>query len=403
MLRPDLAARLAALDCPRVVASGNFATPHALLAAVDALLPRYRLHLLNAQPGLPDREGVRYETCFVGPGMRRHARLDYIPCRLSLVPALFGGPCPPDVVLLQTSMPRDGQVSLGIEVNILPAAIEAVKRRGGLLLAQMNPNMPFTRGDALFDVALFDQTVEVAAPLRTVEESPLSAEAEAVAAHIAPEVGDGATLQLGIGAIPNALLRRLTSRRGLGIWTEMFSDGVLALERAGALDSARPVTASFALGSSELYDWMGRCDRLEMLRSERVNDPAQIAQQPGMVSVNAALQVDLLDQANASRVGGRIYSGFGGATDFVVGALHARGGRSFTALTSWHAPSDRSCIVPLLTEGVTSFQHSFVATEQGLARCFGASASEQAANLIAVADSRARDTLRAAAATMGLA
>ena len=182
----------------------------------------------------------------------------------------------------------------------------------------------------------------------------------------------------------------------------MFSDGVLGLERAGALDRDRPVVASFAFGSAELFEWMGRCERLQMLRSERVNDPGRIAQQPGMLSVNAALQVDLLDQANASRVGGRIYSGFGGATDFVVGALHARGGRSFTALTSWHRASDRSCIVPLLTEGVTSFQHSFVATERGLARCFGASASEQAANLIAVADPRARDGLLTAAAAMGL-
>lgn len=402
MLRADTLARLAALDNPRVVASGNFATPHRLLAAIDAALPRYRLHLLNAQPGLPDREGVRYETCFVGPGMRRHPRLDYLPCRLSLVPTLFAGPCPPDVVVVQTSMPRDGRASLGIEVNILPAAIEAVKRRGGLLLAQMNPQMPFTFGDGLFDLTDFDETVVCDEPLATAPAPALTAEAEAVAGHIAAQIGDGATLQLGIGAIPNALLRNLASRRGLGIWTEMFSDGLLALDRAGALDSDREVVASFAFGSAELYDWMGRTPRLRMHRSERVNDPGRIAQQPGMVSVNAALQVDLLDQANASRVGGRIYSGFGGATDFVVGALHSRGGLSFTALSSWHAASDRSAIVPLLTEGVTSFQHSFVATERGLARCFGESAAQQANNLIAVADPRAESTLRSAAAQMGL-
>ena len=402
MLRTDTLAHLASLSNPRVVASGNFATPHALLAAVDAALPAYRLHLLNAQPGLPDREGVRYETCFVGPGMRRHPRLDYLPCRLSLVPVLFGSSCPPDVVVVQTSAPRNGRVSLGIEVNILPAALEAVKRRGGLLLAQMNANMPYTVGDGEFDLDLFDEAIRLDSPLACAAAPALTDEAEAVAGHIAAEVSDGATLQLGIGAIPNALLRQLERRQGLGIWTEMFSDGALGLERAGALDWDRPIVASFAFGGQELYDWMGRCERLQMLRSERVNDPGRIAQQPGMVSVNAALQVDLLDQANASRVGGRIYSGFGGATDFVVGALHASNGRSFTALTSWHAASDRSCIVPLLTEGVTSFQHSFVATERGLARCFGASASEQAANLIAVADPRARESLRSAAAAMGL-
>ena len=125
---------------PRVVASGNFATPHVLLNALDEVVPEYRLHMLNAQKGLPDREGVTYETAFVGPGMRNHERLVYIPCRLSLVPVLFRDHYRPDVVLLHASGPRHDTVSLGTEVNILPAAIESARERGGLVIVQSNPH-----------------------------------------------------------------------------------------------------------------------------------------------------------------------------------------------------------------------------------------------------------------------
>ena len=140
-----------------------------------------------------------------------------------------------------------------------------------------------------------------------------------------------------------------------------------------------------------------------MLRTERTNDPGQIARQAKMTSVNAALQVDLLDQANASRVRGKIYSGFGGSTDFIVGALHSRGGASFMALPSWHAKTNSSNIVPVLNEPVTSYQHSYVATEQGIAPCFGHSQADQARNLISrAAHPEARDYLREQATTMGL-
>lgn len=135
-------------DNPRVVASGNFATPKTLLQVVDSVFPTYRLNMLNAQPGIPNREGITYETAFVGPGMRHHERLVYIPARLSLVPKLFRDHYTPDVVLLHTSSQRFDTVSLGTEVNILPAAIEAVRERGGLVIAQANTQMPYTYGDA---------------------------------------------------------------------------------------------------------------------------------------------------------------------------------------------------------------------------------------------------------------
>ena len=143
--REQLAKILSALPHnPRVVASGNFASPSALLSVLDASVPEFKLHMLNAQNGIPDREGITYESSFVGPGMRRHPRLVYIPSRLSLVPVLFRDHYVPDVVLLHTSERRHDTVSLGTEVNILPAAIEAAKERGGLVIAQSNPQMPYT-------------------------------------------------------------------------------------------------------------------------------------------------------------------------------------------------------------------------------------------------------------------
>jgi acyl-CoA hydrolase len=162
----------------------------------------------------------------------------------------------------------------------------------------------------------------------------------------------------------------------------MFSDGVLALDRQGCFDPEIPLTASFLFGSRELYDFVHLNRRVRMLRTERTNDPGQIARQPQMTSVNAALQVDLFAQANASRINGRIYSGFGGSTDFIVGALHSRGGQAFIALPSWHPKANCSTIVPLIDEPVTSFQHSAVVTENGVAQVFGNSESAQARELI---------------------
>jgi acyl-CoA hydrolase len=174
----------------------------------------------------------------------------------------------------------------------------------------------------------------------------------------------------------------LTARRGLRVWTEMFSDSVLALERAGALDREVPVTASFLFGSPELLEWVDGNDRVEMRRTEVTNSPALIARNPGMTSVNTALQVDLFAQANASRINARIHSGFGGQTDFIVGAMHSQGGQAFIALRSWHPKADCSTIVPLVDEPVTSFQMTSVVTEQGAAEIYGNDQQEQARQLI---------------------
>jgi acyl-CoA hydrolase len=387
---------------PRVVTGGNFATPWRALAVLDAAVSEYRLFALNGQPGLPDREGVTLESPFVGPGMRGRGRLRYFPCRLSLVPVLLTGSLPPDVVLIQTTPPVGGTVSLGTEVNILPAAIEAARSRGGLVIAQLNPRVPRTYGDAVLAADAIDYAIEADAPLASPAPRPVAGTCAPIGDRVAALVPDGGTLQLGIGAVPDAVLAALTGRHGLRVWSEMFSDGVLALEKAGALDPDEQITASFAFGSAELYDWMDRNPRIRMLRTETTNDPALIALQPRMVSVNTALQVDLFAQANASRVRGVIYSGFGGQTDFVVGALHSRGGLAIIALPSWHPKADVSTVVPRLAGPVTSFQHSFFVSEQGTAAIWGEDSSSQAEQIISqIAHPRVRDELRQAGRELG--
>ena len=387
---------------PRVVVSGNFATPFGALAVLDKSVAEYRLFALNAQPGLPDRDGVALETPFVGAGMRGRARLRYFPSRLSLVPRLLSHALPPDIVLVHTSTPVDGTVSLGTEVNILPAAIEAVRARGGLVIAQLNPRMPYTYGDAVLPCAEIDHAIEVDEPLSTPTPRAVSEVSRQLGDRVAALVPEAATLQLGIGAVPDAVLAALTGRRGLSVWSEMFSDGVLGLERAGALDPDVPVTASFVFGSEELYRWVDRNPRVRLLRTEKTNDPGLIARQRSLVSINGALQVDLYAQANASRVRGVIYSGFGGQTDFVVGALHSPGGRAIIALPSWHAKANVSTVVPRLDGPVTSFQHSYIVSEQGTATIWGHDATEQAQQILDhVAHPDTRDELREAGRQLG--
>lgn len=388
---------------PRVLASGNFATPTTLLTALDEVIPKYTLHMLNAQAGIPDREGVTYESAFVGPAMRKSPRLNYIPSRLSLLPVLIRDHLIPDVVLIHTSSRRFDTVSLGTEVNILPAAIETVRARGGIVVAQANKNMPYTYGDAQIYENEIDFLIEVDEPLLEHHPRPLTPIAKAIGSKIAELVKDSSTLQMGIGAVPDAVLELLQNRSGLRIWTEMFSDGVLNLHKVGALDDEVPITASFVFGSRELYDWLNLNRKVQMLRTEKTNDPSLIAKQARMTSVNAALQVDLYDQANASRVNGVIHSGFGGSTDFIVGALHSRDGHSFIALPSWHKNTNKSTIVPIIESAVTSFQHSYVVTENGVAKCFGKSQTEQAQNIINfAAHVDARKELSLAAKSMGL-
>ena len=389
---------------PRIVVSGNMAIPFEAVRALDEAVPAYILHALNAPKGLPEREGVTLETCFVGPGMRHQPHLRYVPSRLSLVPLLFGRSLPPDVVLVHCAPPVDGQVSLGLEVNVLPAALQACRARGGLVVAVVNPRMPYTFGDAQVPVEHIDIAIEIETPLASHLPNPPDADSTSIGEIVASMVGDGATMQLGIGAVPDATLNALVGRKDLRVWTEMFSDGILALDAAGALDLAHPLVTSFIFGSQDLYDWVDRNPRVRMLRTEKTNDPGLIAQQRAMTSVNTALEIDLFGQANASRINARIHSGFGGQTDFIVGALHSPGGQSFIALRSWHPKADCSTVVALVDEPVTSFQQSAFVTEHGVARLWGRSERDQCHDIIEnCAHPRVRDELWEEAVALGLA
>ena len=405
VIESEIAQRLRSLPGPdpRVVVSGNFATPWELVRILDESLARCRTFVMNPQSQWPVRDGFVTETPFVGPGVRADPWLDYLPMRLSLVPRLFGSIRPPEAALVHTSTPRNGKVSLGIEVNILPAAIEEVRRRGGLVVAQMNPQMPYTRGDAEIDIDDVDLAIEVDSPLASPAPRPPDAAAETIGELISYLANEGSTLQMGIGQLPDAALGFMQTKRGLGVWSELISDGVMDLERSGALDPERNLVATFLFGSPELYEWANDNPRLMMGRTEWVNDPARIAEQPAMLSINTALEVDLYAQANASYVRGKIYSGFGGQPDFVSGALHSNGGHSVMALRSWHEKSDSSNIVPLLEAPTCSFQHSVIVTEQGLAAIFGRSQHAQTRLMIEqAAHPRARESLWRAAEDLGL-
>jgi acyl-CoA hydrolase len=320
---------------------------------------------------------------------------------------LLRGPLVPDVVVVHVAPARAGAFSLGTEVNILPAAIASARRNGGIVVAIVNAHMPYTGGDALLRTEDVDLAVEVESPLPSPASAPGTGGDEDTAVigeRVSARVPDGATLQVGIGAVPDAVLGGLPHHRGLRVWSEMISDGVLALERAGALDTRAPISTSFLYGSQELYRWADCNPRLTMLATETANDPGRIAASPLMVSVNTALEVDLHAQANAAHVRGRVHSGFGGQSDFVAGALHSPGGQAIIAMRSWHPKAQVSTIVPLLTEPVTSFQHTAVVTEHGTAELVGRTARDQALGLVEhAAHPAARDALRSAAADQGLA
>jgi acyl-CoA hydrolase len=401
----QLERHLTAIDgVPRVVVGGNGTTPWVMLNAVDRSIERYRVFQLNSPVGIPDRPGVIAETSFVGSGMRRHPGLAYVPSRLSLVPVLFKRTLPPDIVVLHCAPPEDGMLSMGVEVNVLPAAVEACRARGGLVIAMINSRMPYTFGDSQIAVEAVDLAVEVDCEIMEMPVKTPDDDQVLIAERLAAMIDDGATLQIGIGAVPDSTVRALSARRGLRVWSELVSDGILDLDAADALDEEHILTASFCFGSRRLYDWVDHNPRVQILRTEKVNSPALIAANRAMTSVNAALEVDLFGQANASRINARIHSGYGGQTDFIVGAIHSVGGQAFIALRSWHPRADCSTVVPLLDEPVTSFQQTAVVTEQGVAKLVGYDEKTQARHLIEyAAHPRVRSELWEEARHLGLA
>lgn len=357
-------------------------------------------------PGL--EKSFRVRCLFIGPNMREavaDGRADYVPVFLSEVPVLFRrAVLPLDVALVQVSPPdRHGFCSLGISVDASRAAVETARR----VIAQVNPAMPRTHGDALVHVSRFAATVESDEPLPEHPRPVLNEVERAIGRHVAGLVEDGATLQMGIGAIPDASLIALKDHRRLGVHTEMFSDGLVDLVERGVVTGEEKrvhpgkVVATFAMGTRRLYDFMDDNPLVAMLDVAYVNDTAVIRRNPKVTAINSAIEVDLTGQICADSIGTRMYSGVGGQMDFIRGAALSAGGKPIIALPSTTSRGE-SRIVTALKEGagvVTTRAHvHHVVTEHGCANLFGKGLRERARALIGIAAPEHREALERAAA-----
>lgn len=422
----------------RVFVQGACATPGPLIEALVARGDELRdveithLHTYGPTPYTDERWRGHFTSraLFVGENIRPAAnegRASYTPVFLSDIPALFepGGVLPLDVALIQVSRPDEhGFVSLGPSVDVTRAAVDNAKT----VVALVNPQMPRTHGDSFVPLARIGYAVQWDGPLYTVERRQPNAEQMRIGEHVAGLVEDGATLQLGIGAIPDAVLQALSGHRDLGVHTEMFSDGVLDLVEKGVITGLRKsvdrgkIVACFVVGTPRLMAFIDDNPMVALHPSDYTNDTRIIRQFEHMVAVNSAIQVDLTGQVCAESIGTRLYSGVGGQMDFLRGAALARRGRPIIALPATArarqelpaltpydlAPVDGvvSRIVPVLTPGAavtTSRAHvHYVVTEYGVAALHGRDLAERARALIAIAAPQFREPLERAARQLHL-
>ena len=350
---------------------------------------------------------VRHNAFFIGSNARQavgEGRADFTPVFVSEIARLLRGPLPIDVALVQLSLPdAHGYCSLGVSVDIVKPAIDVAR----IVIAEINPRMPRTHGDSFVHVSHLDHAVMVDHPIATYDPEPLTECAAAIGRHVASLVRDGDTLQLGIGAIPNAVLGALSGHRDLGIHTEMFSDGVVNLVNIGVITNAKKtlhrgkLVTSFVMGSRALYDFVDDNPSLEMRPSHYVNDPFIIAKNNNMVAVNSALSVDLTGQVCADSIGSTFYSGVGGQVDFCRGAARSENGRPIIALPSTAKNGTVSRIVTELAPGagVTTSRNDvhFVVTEFGVADLYGKTIRERVRALVAIAHPNFRERLAAEA------
>jgi len=380
------------------------ATPSVLL---DALVARAHeltdvkiLHFHTEGPGphlAPDMAGhFRHRALFIGPNARaavNEGRAEYVPVFLSDVPWLIRrGILPIDAVLVNVSPPdRHGFCSLGTSVIAMPTAI----RHATTVIAQINSAVPRTLGDSFVHVDDIDIGVEVDVPPYAIQLAPVGEVEQRIGQYVADLVPDGATLQMGIGAIPSAVASALGGKRDLGIHTEMMTDVVADLVEAGIVTgrakeiNAGHVVATFMLGSQRLYDWAHDNPMVEMRPTEYTNDTAVIRRFKKMVAINSAIEVDVTGQVCADSIGPRMYSGVGGQMDFIRGAALADDGRAIICLPSTTGNGSISRIVPYLRQGagvVTTRAHvETIVTEHGIAEMHGRSIPERVRQLIAIA------------------
>jgi acetyl-CoA hydrolase len=390
----------------RVFVTGNCAVPTLLMDALVARAPGLRdveiCHILTfgkapwADPAMAGH--LRVNALFISDEIRRavnEGRADFTPCYLSEVPGLFtSGILPVDVAFVQVSPPDEhGFCSYGVEVSSTKAAAQAAK----LVIAEVNRQMPRTLGDAFIHVSKLHGLVEVDYPLPSIQMAGTSDRAQRIAGHVASLIPDGATLQTGIGAVPDAVLRLLTDRKHLGVHTELFSDGVIDLVERGVIDGEMKslhrgkIIAGFIVGTQRLFEFVHDNPIIEMHPTEYVNDPFVVAQNDRMVAINSAIEVDLTGQVCSDSIGSRIYSGVGGQVDMIYGAARSKGGIPIIALPSTAVVQGEtiSKIVPMLKPGagvVTSrYLVHYVITEHGVASLYGKTLRQRARALIDIA------------------
>ncbi len=401
----------------RLYASGNAATPFVLLEALAKRGPELSnvevLHVLLfdkekvdplSLPAFPELgNNFRHNSLFVGPADRNavnDGRGDYIPVFLSEIPQLIRTELQPDVALIHTSPPDEhGFLSLGVECVSTLAAVETSET----IIAQVNEQMPRTLGNVFVHQSQVDHIVEVDEPLPTLEITDTDDVADQIAWHVSMLIENGATLQMGIGAIPDAVLKLLKYHQDLGVHTEMVSDGVMNLIEQGVITGngktlhRGKVITSFVLGSDTLYDYVQNNPSFEVHPADYTNDPFIIAQNEKMVAINSAIEVDLTGQVCADSIGRKIYSGIGGQVDFIRGAARSKQGKPIIALPSTARGGTISRITPCLTEGAgvvtTRGDVRYVVTEYGAANLYGKNLRERARALIEIAHPDFRETL----------
>ncbi|HWR35251.1 MAG TPA: acetyl-CoA hydrolase/transferase C-terminal domain-containing protein [Clostridia bacterium] len=389
------------------------AEPEALVEALMHRGPHVRdveiVHILTlgrADYVAPEMEGhFRHNALFIGGNCRQavnEGRADCTPIFLHEVEALFDtGAMPIDVCFIQVSPPdRHGYVSLGIGVEITMSAV----KNAHYIVAQVNSEMPRTYGDTFIHVSKINAFVEVTQPLPELKKEVGGEVEDAIGRNIANLIDDGACLQLGIGGIPNAVLKNLTDRRDLGVHTEMVSDNVIPLIERDIINGRRKnfkprkVILSFVLGNKRLFDFLHENPLFEFQPSSYTNDPWQIARNDNMVAINSALQVDLTGQVCSDSIGQRFYSGFGGQVDFIRGAARSKGGKPIIALPSTAKGGLISRISPMLTLGsgvvTTRADVHYVVTEYGVAYLHGKTVRERAQALIEIAHPNFRAELQ---------
>lgn len=403
----------------RVFIQGAAATPVELIDAMTRRAPELRdvevvhLHTEGVAPyASPElSQSFRTNCLFIGSNLRQavnSGHADYTPIFLSEVPNLFRqGRMPLDVALIHVSPPdRHGICSLGVSVDCALAATQSAKH----VIALMNPHMPRTHGDGMIHVSDLDSIVEVDRPLFLHEPPQLTEVEQRIGRYVAELIEDGSTLQTGIGSIPDAVLAALSDHRDLGVHTEMFSDGLVELVERGVVNNRRKkiarhkVVSGFVVGSKRVYDFVDDNPRVLMLDIGYVNDTTVIRQNPRVVAINSAIEVDITGQVVSDSIGHRFFSGIGGQMDFMRGAALSTDGKAIIALpsrTSKGQPRIVACTQPNAGVVTTRGHIQYVVTEWGVAELYGRTIRQRVEALVSVAHPDDRAALNERATALG--